>query len=100
MYSLQTNYNKCLPRNHTIWLSVKKATRTYLWNAGGRKKQVPTDITPPNIIEIDKIPIYAQVLTSEQVAGTDVKAWDEVLADIDGLHAEVAEYTPTESGSM
>ena len=58
-------------------LPAKKATRTYLWNA--------------KIIEIDKIPIYAQVLTSEQVAETDVKGWDKVLADIIGLHAEVAE---------
>ena len=70
---------------------AKKATRTYLWNVRGRKKQVPTDITPPKIIEIDKIPIYAKVLTSEQAAETDVKDWDKVLANIIGLHAKVAE---------
>ena len=70
---------------------VKKVPRTYLWNARSRKKQVPMDITPPKIIEIDKIPIYAQFLTSEQAAELDVKGWDKVLADIVGLNVKVAE---------
>ena len=29
---------------------VMKASHSYLWNAGGRRKQLPTDIIPPKII--------------------------------------------------
>ena len=41
---------------------VKKDSRPYLWNAGGRKKRLPSDIIPPKQIVIDKVPIYIKML--------------------------------------
>ena len=71
--------------------TVIKAPHFYLWNAGGRRRQLPTDITPPKMIEIDKVPIFVQMLTCDEAKTANVKGWDEVLANIDGLRADVAE---------
>ena len=70
---------------------VTKATRLYLWNAGGKRKQLPSDIIQSNIVKIDKISIYAQILTSDEARTYNVIGWDDVLADIVGLKADVTE---------
>ena len=72
--------------------SITKAPRLFLYNAGGkRRRQLPSDVTTPKTIEIDKIPIFVQMLTSDKAKTANVKGWDEVLVNIEVLKADVAE---------
>ena len=71
---------------------VNRDARPYLWNARGKRKVIPTDLTPPKKVVIDKVLIYIQTLTSEQAKNCNVRGWDGVLACIDGLRPEAAEH--------
>ena len=64
----------------------------FLWNAGGKRKnkKCPADEPTPQIVLIDKIPIYIKKLTSTQAAANGVVGWDQVLADVKQLHHEAA----------
>ena len=67
----------------------------FLWNArGNRRKKIKKstqDVTTPNIVKIDKVPIYVQWLTKAQAAANNVVGWDAVLADVGLLHPDAAE---------
>ena len=49
------------------------------------------DVTPPKLIEIKKVTIYIQKLSSDGAKTLCIIGWDDVLADIEGLKAEIAE---------
>ena len=71
--------------------NVVDPNKVYLWNAGGRRKNknAPRELMP-QIVVIDKIPIYIKKLTAAQAVATGVKGWDKVLADVEQLHPDAA----------
>ena len=70
---------------------ILKDSQIYLWNARGRRRQLPTDVTPPKSIKIEKVTIYIQKLSSDKAKTLCIIGWDDVLTDIVGLKAEIAE---------
>ena len=44
----------------------------------------------PQIVVIDKIPIYIKKLTAAQAVATGVIGWEKVLADVEQLYPEAA----------
>ena len=70
---------------------VPKTSRIYLWNTGGKKAQVPKDITPPKTMLIEGVNIYLQILTSEEARNCRIFGWDAVLADSKHFRSEIAE---------
>ena len=68
-----------------------KVSRIFLWNSGGKKMQIPKNMTPPKTMVIDDVTIYIQMLSSDEAKSLGVEGWDAVLADIEGFKAEIAE---------
>ena len=62
------------------------------WNAGRKRKhkKSPSDVPTPQIVLIDKIPIYIQKLTAAQAVANGVVGWDQFLADVEQLHNDAA----------
>ena len=69
------------PKLPLIKVDVPKTSHTFLWNSGGKKAQVPKDITPPKKMVIEGVTIYIQILTSEEARNCGIFDWDAVLAD-------------------
>ena len=63
----------------------------HLWNAGGKRsnKKAPQELMP-QVVVVDKTPIFVQKLTAAQAVASGVKGWDVVLADVAQLHADAA----------
>ena len=63
----------------------------HLWNARGKRsnKKAPQELMP-QIVVVDKTPIFLQKLTAAQAVASGIKGWDVVLADVAQLHAEAA----------
>ena len=63
----------------------------HLWNARGkhRNKKAPKELMP-EIVVVDKTPIFVQKLTAAQAVASGVKGWDRVLADVAQLHPDAA----------
>ena len=85
--SKQTQSSKPLFKQPT----VVDPNCVHLWNSGGkrRNKKAPQELMP-EIVVIDKIPIYIQKLTAAQAVASGVKGWDKVLADVAQLHPDAA----------
>ena len=84
-----------LPAGKTAAFNPSSTTPKFkmpLWNSRGRKQCNPQGLNAPSQIWIDKVPIYVQHLTSEQVLATNVEGWNEVLANIKGLNKEASEH--------
>ena len=71
--------------------TVVDPNKVYLWNSGGKRKnkKAPRELIP-QIVVIDKIPIYIKKLTAAQAVATGVKGWDKVLSDVEQLHPDAA----------
>ena len=63
----------------------------HLWNAGGKRnnKKAPQELMP-QVVVVDKTPIFIQKLTAAQAVASGVKGWDVVPADVAQLHADAA----------
>ena len=72
-------------------VDVPKISHTFLWNSGGKKAQVPKDITPPKKMMIEGVTIYLQILTSEEARNCGIFGWDAVLADSKRFRSDIAE---------
>ena len=85
--SKQTQSSKPLFKQPT----VVDPNCVHLWNAGGkrRNKKAPKELMP-EIVVVDKIPIFVQKLTAAQAVASGVKGWDKVLADVAQLHPAAA----------
>ena len=61
----------------------------HLWNAGGKRsnKQAPQELMP-QIVVVDKTPIFLQKLTAAQAVASGVKGWDVVLTDVAQMHPD------------
>ena len=70
---------------------ILKDSPIFLWNGGGKRRLLLQDVTPPKSIVIEKVTIYIQKLSSDQAKTLGIIGWDNVLADIEGLKAEIAE---------
>ena len=70
---------------------IPKTSRTFLWNSGGKKVQVPKDVSPPKQMVIEGVTIYIQLLTSEEAKNCGIIGWDSVLADSKRFRPEIAE---------
>ena len=79
------------PAKPLLKVDVLKTSRTYLWNTGGKKAQVPKDISPPKTMLIEGVNIYLQILSSEEAKSWGIFGWDAVLADSKRFNAEIAE---------
>ena len=55
-----------------------------------QNKKSPSDVPTPQIVLINKIPIYIQKLTAAQAVANGIVGWDQVLADVEQLFNEAA----------
>ena len=79
------------PQLPLLKADVPKTSRTFLWNSGGKKAQVPKDITPPTKMVIEGVTIYIQLLTIEEARNCGILGWDAVLADSKHFRSDIAE---------
>ena len=79
------------PTKPLLKVDVIKTSRTYIWNTGSKKAQVPKDVTPPKTMLIEGVNIYLQILTSEEARSCGIIGWDDVLADSKRYTPEIAE---------
>ena len=79
------------PQKPLLKADVPKTSRTFLWNSGGKKVQVPKDLSPPKQMVIEGVTIYIQLLTSEEAKNCGIMGWDSVLADSKRFRPEIAE---------
>ena len=63
----------------------------HLWNAGGKRsnKRAPKELMP-QVVVVDKTPIFLQKLTAAQAVASGVKGWEAVLTDIAQMHPDAA----------
>ena len=63
----------------------------HLWNVGGKRtnKRAPQELMP-QIVVVDKTPIFLQKLTAAQAVASGVEGWDVVLTDVAQMHPDAA----------
>ena len=79
------------PAKPLLKVDVTKTSRTYIWNSGSKKAQVPKNVTPPKTMSIEGVNIYLQILTSDEARNCGIIGWDDVLADSKRYCPDIAE---------